>query len=192
LLARLGRIVYARKLFQKTLDSDEQFDRSFSFMAMKGKSQKPKLQITETIMKYHSLIIAIIFAAIAFASNASAQTCQDGCFYSNTYQGQDALLNFYSGGQETAFGSYALTNNTTGQDNTAIGAYAMQVNTTGNSNTANGSFALGNNQTGSANTANGTGALAINTGGSSNTATGFEALETTPATTTRPTVLRRS
>jgi hypothetical protein len=125
----------------------------------------------ETTMKYHLLIIAIIFAAIAFALNVSAQTCQDGCFFSNTYQGQNALLNFTSGGNDTAFGSEALTNNTTGEDNTALGTYALLVNTTGIDNTAVGYNALYNNN-GNGNTAVGSTALLSNTTGSYNTAVG--------------------
>jgi len=42
LLARLGRILCARKFFRKSLDSDDHFDRPFSFMAMKGKIPNQK------------------------------------------------------------------------------------------------------------------------------------------------------
>ena len=143
-------------------------------------------------MKYHLLIIAIIFAAIAFASDASAQTCQDGCFYSNTYQGDNALLNFGSAYDDTAFGSYALTNNINGTDNTAIGAYSLEYNVdnyfntavgsyalygnTGDNNTAVGAVAMEDNLDGAYNTAVGGWALASNQFGNGNTAVGEEAL----------------
>jgi hypothetical protein len=126
-------------------------------------------------MKYHLLIIAIIFAAIAFAADASAQTCNDGCFYSNTYQGTDALSNYFSGGNDTAFGSEALVSNT-GVDNTALGTYAMLVNTTGTDNTAVGYSALYNNTDGFGNSAVGVNALLSNANGSYNTAIGDGAL----------------
>ena len=42
-------------------------------------------------MKYHLLIITIIFAAIAFASVALAQTCRDGCNVTNVFQGDNTL-----------------------------------------------------------------------------------------------------
>jgi len=128
-------------------------------------------------MKYHLLIIAIIFAAIAFAFDASAQTCQDGCFYSNTYQGQDALINYSSGGNDSAFGVDALTNNT-GADNTALGAYAMLLNTTGVDNTAVGYNALYNSNGAYFNCAIGVYALFSDTTGANNTATGSYALYT--------------
>src|SRR5450432_4058126 len=93
--------------------------------------------------KHLLLSTATTLATIALATGAWAQTCNDGCFYSNTYQGQDALSNFFSGGNDTAFGSEALVNNT-GIDNTAIGTYTLLVNTTGTDNTAVGSTALYN------------------------------------------------
>jgi hypothetical protein len=122
------------------------------------------------------LLVAAILGQTALSSLTSAQTCQDGCFFSNTYQGQGALSNFTSGGNETAFGSAALTYNTTGTDNTALGTYAMLVNTTGGYNTAVGSNALYNNN-GDENCAIGVYALFSNTTGSYNTATGLGALE---------------
>jgi len=126
-------------------------------------------------MKNHSLITTIALAAITLTCQVRAQTCQDGCFYSNTYQGDNALLNFGAGGNDTAFGSNALTNNT-GTDNTALGTYALLVNTSGKSNTAVGSNALYNNDTGFNNTATGFEALASNTAGAFNTANGDAAL----------------
>src|SRR5689334_22417072 len=103
------------------------------------------------------LIASLALAVTTLVPKVWAQTCQDGCFYSNTYQGDNALLNFGAGGNNTAFGSYALTINTF-IDNTAIGAYALQANTTGQSNTALGSSAL-----------------YLNTGGSYGTAIGYQA-----------------
>src|SRR5438552_12129739 len=77
-------------------------------------------------LRQHALrLTAASLVAAALAPAARAQTCQDGCFYSNTYQGSDAMLNFGSGGNNTAFGAYALTNMIGGQDNTAIGAYSL-------------------------------------------------------------------
>jgi hypothetical protein len=42
LLTRLGRILCAPKLFRKSLDLDDHFDRPFSFMAMKEKVRNQK------------------------------------------------------------------------------------------------------------------------------------------------------
>jgi hypothetical protein len=126
------------------------------------------------------LTVAILGQAM-FTSLAWSQTCNDGCNYSNTYQGNYALVSVTSGGNETAFGSYALTSTTSGSDNTAIGAYALVANTQGQQNTAVGSNALYSNTTsgnvsGDFNTAVGASALFYNTTGSFNTATGATAL----------------
>ncbi len=136
------------------------------------------------------LVAVCTFTSIALATGAWAQTCLDGCFFSNTYQGDDALAHFGSGGNNSAFGSQALTNNT-GTDNTAIGVYTLLVNTDGSYNTALGSNALYNSNgydntatgayalasnTGDHNTASGAYALYSNIGGYQNTATGYFAL----------------
>lgn len=96
-------------------------------------------------------------------------------FLLQPYQGDDALTNFDSGGNDIAFGSEALVSNTA-IDNTAVGAYAMLVNTIGNDNTAVGYNALNNNESGGYNCALGVQALVSNTSGSDNTALGSYAL----------------
>jgi trimeric autotransporter adhesin len=118
------------------------------------------------------LLLSTGLAAVVITPVASAQTCQDGCFYSNTYQGSDAMLNFGSGGNNTAFGAYALMSMNGGQDNTAIGAYAMDLLTTGSENTAVGVSALYSNTVGANNTAVGVDALVSNVDGNDNSATG--------------------
>jgi hypothetical protein len=124
-------------------------------------------------------LTAATLVAAALAPGAWAQTCQDGCFYSNTYQGDDALLNFGSGGQNTAFGIQALENNIDGTDNTAVGAFALTGfagYSAGIGNTAVGVSALQNNL-GSQNTAVGEGTLTNNNSYNySNTAVGVYAL----------------
>jgi uncharacterized coiled-coil protein SlyX len=130
------------------------------------------------------------FALLALAPQARA-SCQEGCDpnTSNTYLGDDALVDNTTGSENTAVGQAALANNTTGfanaasgysalisntsgYQNTADGFSALWGNTTGNSNTAIGWFALGSNQTASSNTATGNAALSENTTGSENTAQG--------------------
>ena len=93
---------------------------------------------------------------------APAQTCQDGCFYSINYQGSDAMLNFGSGGNNTAFGAYALTNMFGGENDTGVGAFALYLLTNGSDNTAVGVSALYSNTIGVGNTAVGVDALVSN------------------------------
>src|SRR5215470_16517740 len=85
--------------------------------------------------KQHLLLFFAIIAPAVTAVSVRA-VCPGGCFYSNTYQGPNALLNFGSGGQETAFGASALNKNLAGTDNSAIGAFTMAVNTYGYLDTA--------------------------------------------------------
>jgi len=124
------------------------------------------------------LLIVAGLAAIVITPLASAQTCQDGCFYSNTYQGDDALLNFGSGGNNSAFGIQALWQNNGGTDNTAVGAFTLSGYYGGPAsyNTAVGSLALGTNNTGNDNTAVGANALPNSLDGNGSTAIGAFAL----------------
>jgi len=43
-----GSFLHARQVFQKFLDSNDHFDRPFSFMAMKQKQRNQKKKITST------------------------------------------------------------------------------------------------------------------------------------------------
>ena len=91
-----------------------------------------------------------------------------------------------------ANGEFTLYFNTTGERNTATGDSALYSNTTGNLNTAIGNAALLTNTSGNRNTAIGAMTLFLNTAGD-NTATGASAHSAnTPASLTRPTVLKRN
>jgi hypothetical protein len=122
------------------------------------------------------LFIQLVLACLALPPTVRA-VCQQGCDGSNTFLGDDALLNNTTGFSNTAIGGGALYSNTTGIDNTANGISALGDNTTGSFNTANGYGALTNNTIGDNNTAIGTLALRLNTTGSSNMASGICALE---------------
>ena len=78
-------------------------------------------QATILSRRKRALLSALSVSAFGFVPLSSAD-CLDGCFLSNTYQGDNALPNFTFGGQDTAFGSNALASNTTGTNNTAVGA----------------------------------------------------------------------
>ncbi len=121
----------------------------------------------------------LIFALAYFALSPTARAvCQEGCggsLLSNTFLGDNALINNTSGFNNTAMGFDALLSNTTGVNNTATGLGALGSNTAGTENTANGFFALGN-CTGNFNTATGANALLSNTTGDNNTANGYQAL----------------
>jgi Chaperone of endosialidase len=122
--------------------------------------------------------VLIVLACFALSPEARA-TCQEGCggsLLSNTFLGDDALINNTTGLNNTATGFWALLSNTSGFDNTAIGARALQLNTTGFNNTAIGFEALQLNTTGRVNTAVGLAALFNNTTGFNNTAIGNLAL----------------
>jgi hypothetical protein len=128
----------------------------------------------ENTMKYHLLIIAIVFAAIAFESEALAQTCRDGCNSTNTFQGINALT-AATGADNTAFGYDALFDTGSGYSNTGIGALALLQDTVGVENTAVGVAALYSNIAGNHNTAVGVQALQANTN-DDNTAVVYNAL----------------
>src|SRR5215831_156372 len=102
------------------------------------------------------LLIPLAVVCSALSPHARA-VCQQGCDLSNsnTFLGDDTLLNNTTGNYNTAIGEQALYSNTMGILNTANGARALASNTTGSDNTANGSGALERNTTGGANTANG-------------------------------------
>ena len=122
-------------------------------------------------------ILILALACLAVPPQARA-VCQEGCDLSNsnTFLGDDALLNNTIGNHNTAIGFQALYSNTMGILNTALGEQALYSNTMGILNTANGARALASNTTGSDNTANGSGALERNTTGGANTANGESAL----------------
>ena len=122
-------------------------------------------------------LIPLLLACFALAPGAQA-VCQEGCdTNSNTFLGEDALINNTTGSGNTATGWEALFSNTTGHFNTATGVVALETNTTGDANTATGYEALRYNTTGLSNTATGWEALIYNTTGFSNTATGSNALQ---------------
>jgi hypothetical protein len=142
------------------------------------------------------LLIPFVLTCFAFSPPARA-VCQEGCeTNSNTFLGEDALLNLTTGVDNTAIGFNALYSNTINNYNTAIGAQALYSNrggsdagnsntaigylalysNTGNDNTAIGREALTRNTTGHFNTATGKWALVGNTTGDFNTATGGQAL----------------
>jgi hypothetical protein len=133
-------------------------------------------------MKTKTNIIYLALALFAFAcfalSPQARAICQNGCDTgnSNTFLGDDALINNTTGVANTAIGSNALISNTTGYFNTANGTFALYSNTGGYWNTANGGNALENNTTGNDNTATGVTALVSNTTGDGNTAVGASAL----------------
>jgi hypothetical protein len=119
-----------------------------------------------------------VLTCFALSQQARA-VCQEGCDLSNsnTFLGDDALVNNTTGLSNTAIGFNAVYTNTTGSDNTATGDGALQNNATASDNTANGEAALYSNTTGSQNTASGAFALYSNTTGLFNTANGYFALE---------------
>jgi hypothetical protein len=124
--------------------------------------------------------LTLIFALACFALSPQARAvCQEGCdlINSNTFLGDDALVNNTTGVGNAAIGDHTLSSNTTGFGNTAIGSFALNSNTTGLGNTATGGSALQANTTGINNTATGFFALAVNTTGFSNTAAGRTALQ---------------
>jgi len=126
--------------------------------------------------RYFSLIALALTVPLAFSPSMKA-ACQQGCEQTNTFLGEDALVNTTFGGfPNTAVGYHALYSDTTGYGNSAIGNEALLRNTDGIFNAANGSGALYNNISGDFNTASGAGALYSNTNGLYNTADGFEAL----------------
>ena len=120
------------------------------------------------------LLIPLALACFALSPQARAG-CREGCDDTNTFLGDDALVN-NTGDVNTAVGSIALSMNTTGSRNTATGWQALYFNTTGNFNTATGGAAVGSNTIGSFNTGIGTSALLTNTTGNNNTAVGNSAL----------------
>ena len=123
------------------------------------------------------LTLVLVLACFALSPQARA-TCQNGCDLSNTFLGEDALINNTIGDSNTAIGAEALFNNTSGSSNTAVGNVALHNNTSGVGNVATGGRALFFNTTGDVNTATGFFALWLNTTGSENTATGDGALGT--------------
>jgi hypothetical protein len=122
------------------------------------------------------LVIPLAVACFALLPQAQA-VCQQGCDSgSNTFVGDDALVNNTTGLDNTAIGESALSHNATGYSNTATGFDALGSNVNGSSNTAIGVSALANCTSGSQNTAIGESALFGHTTGQRNTATGYGAL----------------
>jgi trimeric autotransporter adhesin len=122
------------------------------------------------------LLIPLVLATFALSPMARA-ACREGCNDTNTYLGDDALLNNTTGTGNVAIGLQALFENTTGFGNTASGFTALHDNTIGGENTAAGDGALFSNTTGSSNTANGANALLFNISGDNNTASGEGAMQ---------------
>src|SRR5262245_237900 len=137
------------------------------------------LQLTNSMNQSHTRLAFLLILAVCFALLPQARAvCQQGCDLanSNTFLGDDALLNNTTGFANTAVGASALFSNTTGEHNTANGINALFNNTTGSDNTGIGLGALQNKTTALTNTASGSGALASNTTGSANTTQGMDAL----------------
>jgi uncharacterized coiled-coil protein SlyX len=118
------------------------------------------------------LLVPLLLACFGLLPQARA-VCQEGCSNTNTFLGDNALINNF-GIFNTAVGGQALYSNTNGIENTATGYLALTSNTIGFGNTANGYQALEFN-TGDGNTAIGAAALENNTTGGSNIALGFGA-----------------
>src|SRR5438093_11378062 len=89
------------------------------------------------------VLVGLILACFALSPQARA-VCQDGCDTgnSNTFLGNDALINNTTGHENTAIGNIALLSNTTGYANTSVGSETLVFNTTGIENTAIGNVAL--------------------------------------------------
>ena len=123
------------------------------------------------------LLVPLLLGCVALAPTVQA-TCLEGCSDTNTFLGEDALVNNTTGSLNTAVGFEALLSNTTGFGNTAVGYSALRSSATffAQSNTAIGFDALFSNIGGGDNTATGVHALLSNTAGGGNTATGLDAL----------------
>jgi hypothetical protein len=123
------------------------------------------------------LVTGAALAWLALSPTARS-ACRQGCdiINSNTFLGDQALVNNSTGFTNTAIGANALSSNDNGAYNTAIGYSALISNTAGNSNTASGYQALWSNSTGGDNTALGSWTLFSNNTGSSNIAIGDVAL----------------
>jgi Chaperone of endosialidase len=152
---------------------------------MKTKTSLTRNSISWSPLRNGFLLIVLILAWFALSPQTRA-ICRHGCdmnLVSNTFLGDDALLNNTTGFANTAVGADALFNNTVGTGNTATGGSALYSNTIGDFNTATGDVALFSNTTGNNNTAIGYLALASNTTGINNTATGVQALDSNTAGT---------
>jgi hypothetical protein len=128
----------------------------------------------------NTTILPVLSALACFALSPQARAvCQDGCdlINSNTFLGDNALINNTTGDNNTATGANALASNAEGEFNTANGASALSSNVNGVNNTATGANALTSNTFGGDNTATGAQTLTRSTTGSANTATGSAALE---------------
>jgi len=80
------------------------------------------------------LHIPLVLALACFALVAQARAvCQHGCDTgnSNTFLGENALINNTDRFLNTAVGWQALFSNTTGNFNTVTGVVALEFNTTG-------------------------------------------------------------
>src|SRR6266487_1530327 len=123
----------------------------------------PEIQRRSSTMKTTTMIVYRALATLVLACFAQSPTaradCQHGCYISNTFLGEDALISNTTGGFNTAVGFRALFSNTTGFYNTANGYAALYSNTTGDNNTATGLNALYSNTTGYVNTVTGVSAL---------------------------------
>ena len=130
-----------------------------------------------TTSRIHHLAGCLVVICLAAPLIARSE-CREGCgfFPSNTFLGDDALLNNIDAVNNTAVGQDALSRLEHGLDNTAVGVQALALSTNASENTAIGSFALEGNEIGNYNTAIGSGALTLNTTGEQNTATGYTAL----------------
>jgi hypothetical protein len=159
--------------FGNILDKTGKFLRSSAHMKTTTLALKHSINRTPYRL---ALVIPLVLACFALLPQARAD-CQQGCdtSNSNTFLGEDALLNNTTGSFNTAIGFNALFSNTVANYNTAIGFKAL-FSTTASVNTAIGFNALLSNTTGNFNTATGVDALLSNTRGIFNTAEGDEAL----------------
>src|SRR5436190_5926122 len=91
------------------------------------------------------LLVAGCYGLISLVNSGFAQTCRDACYYSNTYQGVDALPSGNGDKSNTALGYIALNPEGAFTQNTAIGALTIAPGNLiiiGDSNTAVGATAL--------------------------------------------------
>ena len=116
--------------------------------------------ISRSPLRVRFLLIPLVLAWLAISPQGRA-VCRHGCDTgnSNTFLGNDALINNTTGHENTAIGNVALLSNTTGYANISVGSETLEFNTTGIENTAIGNVALLNNTTASFNTATGSSAL---------------------------------
>src|SRR5205807_1325688 len=89
-----------------------------------------KTTIAARFGRHTLLFVAVCHSSIMLASAGLAQTCRDGCYGTNTYQGVDALPSESVGADNTALGYIALTAYPDYSTNTAAGALTLAPGST--------------------------------------------------------------